>query len=237
VVSNSQELLVVFWDEGSVDFAGSGGPGTSIFRADAQPLGAVRVSNLSISANVLFYTTLSLTGLPGGGIEVPPASTGVVVQLAWINGGCTPTQYQDLAGCVYNGGCGGSADRRILGTLLTEQSQPGSAGGSSSYAADLISSGACAHLGQLIGPAETVSVGAATVVPQIYLVGRIPTCGTADINNDDIPGTNQDIEAFFACLGGHCCATCQTADFNSDGDFGTDQDIEAFFRVLAGGAC
>jgi|GEM_PF-830988 len=66
-----------------------------------------------------------------------------------------------------------------------------------------------------------------------------PPCGTADFNGDSDFGTDQDIEAFFACLAGACCPTCFAggADFNADGDFGTDQDIEAFFRVLAGGAC
>jgi Protein of unknown function (DUF1565). len=62
-------------------------------------------------------------------------------------------------------------------------------------------------------------------------------CGTADVNNDGDAGTDADIEAFFACLAGNCCATCWTADFNDDGDVGTDADIEAFFRVLAGGSC
>jgi hypothetical protein len=66
-----------------------------------------------------------------------------------------------------------------------------------------------------------------------------PLCGTADFNGDGDFGTDQDIEAFFACLGGQCCAACfaRGSDFNGDGDFGTDQDIEAFFRVLGGGAC
>jgi photosystem II stability/assembly factor-like uncharacterized protein len=59
---------------------------------------------------------------------------------------------------------------------------------------------------------------------------------SSDFNRDGDFGTDQDIEAFFACLGGRCCASC-TSDFNNDGDFGTDQDIEAFFRVLAGGGC
>jgi hypothetical protein len=64
-------------------------------------------------------------------------------------------------------------------------------------------------------------------------------CGTSDFNGDGDFGTDQDIEAFFACLGGTCCQTCWQggADFNGDGDFGTDQDIEAFFRVLGGGNC
>ncbi len=64
-------------------------------------------------------------------------------------------------------------------------------------------------------------------------------CGTADFDGDGDVGTDSDIEAFFSCLGGSCCATCFAggADFNGDGDVGTDADIEAFFRVLAGGNC
>ena len=64
-------------------------------------------------------------------------------------------------------------------------------------------------------------------------------CGTADFDGDGDLGTDADIEAFFACLGGNCCAACFSggADFNADGDVGTDADIEAFFRVLAGGSC
>jgi hypothetical protein len=66
---------------------------------------------------------------------------------------------------------------------------------------------------------------------------RGETCGSADFNGDGDFGTDQDIEAFFACLAGSCCAACGTSDFNRDGDFGTDQDIEAFFRVLSGAGC
>ncbi len=68
-------------------------------------------------------------------------------------------------------------------------------------------------------------------------VAHVPRCGDADFNHDGSTGTDQDIEAFFACLAGTCCATCSSSDFNDDGDVGTDADIEAFFRVLAGAAC
>jgi hypothetical protein len=69
----------------------------------------------------------------------------------------------------------------------------------------------------------------------LYTGGAI--CGSSDFNGDGDFGTDADIEAFFACLAGNCCATCGSADFNGDGDYGTDADIEAFFRVLAGGTC
>jgi hypothetical protein len=73
----------------------------------------------------------------------------------------------------------------------------------------------------------------------VLVVVPSPSCGTSDFNGDGDFGTDADIEAFFACLAGSCCATCFPggADFNGDGDVGTDQDIEAFFRVLAGGTC
>jgi hypothetical protein len=64
-----------------------------------------------------------------------------------------------------------------------------------------------------------------------------PPCGSADFNGDGDTGTDADIEAFFACLAGSCCALCGSADFNGDGDTGTDADIESFFRVLSGGPC
>jgi hypothetical protein len=78
-----------------------------------------------------------------------------------------------------------------------------------------------------------------------HVVRTGPTCvldcfgSTMDFNGDGDIGTDQDIEAFFACLAGSCCATCNPngADFNMDGDVGTDQDIEDFFRVLATGEC
>jgi hypothetical protein len=58
-----------------------------------------------------------------------------------------------------------------------------------------------------------------------------------DFNHDGDAATDADIEAFFACMAGNCCASCGSADFNGDGDAATDADIESFFRVLAGGAC
>jgi len=73
-------------------------------------------------------------------------------------------------------------------------------------------------------------------IAQYYTV-IVSTCGSPDFDGDGDSGTDLDIEAFFACLGGDCCATCGSADFDADGDSGTDLDIEAFFRVLGGGNC
>jgi hypothetical protein len=60
---------------------------------------------------------------------------------------------------------------------------------------------------------------------------------SSDFNGDGSVGTDADIEAFFACIAGNCCATCGSADFNADGSIGTDGDIESFFRLLGGGSC
>jgi len=67
------------------------------------------------------------------------------------------------------------------------------------------------------------------------IAGALVHCNQ-DYNGDGDHGTEQDIEAFFRCLTGTCCAGC-TSDFNGDDDYGTDQDIEAFFRVLTGAPC
>jgi hypothetical protein len=69
------------------------------------------------------------------------------------------------------------------------------------------------------------------------MAGITPPCESADFNHDGDAGTDLDIEDFFACIAGNCCAACDSADFNGDGDVATDADIEAFFRVLAGGSC
>ena len=81
-----------------------------------------------------------------------------------------------------------------------------------------------------------ISGSSLTMGADIY-TGFVSLCGSADFDGDGDTGTDLDIEAFFACLGGDCCATCGSADFDGDGDTGTDLDIEAFFRVLGGGEC
>jgi hypothetical protein len=99
------------------------------------------------------------------------------------------------------------------------------------------------------GPSDLQACGDGLLVSGIFasingqcsaMFARLPSihcCGSPDFNGDGSPGTDADIEAFFACLAGDCCPTCGSADFNSDGDIATDADIEAFFRVLAGGSC
>lgn len=64
---------------------------------------------------------------------------------------------------------------------------------------------------------------------------RGEVCRSSDYDGDGDAATDADIEAFFACIAGNCCATC-SADYDGDGDVATDFDIEAFFSVLTG-AC
>jgi hypothetical protein len=105
--------------------------------------------------------------------------------------------------------------------------------------------GGATHIGVRVDPSSepnfpnVIDMGAANAPILRLVVGTGGGCGTADFDGDGDTGTDADIEAFFACLGGNCCATCHPggADFDGDGDTGTDADIEAFFRVLAGGDC
>jgi uncharacterized membrane protein len=85
--------------------------------------------------------------------------------------------------------------------------------------------------------ANAINYSGTVIAAGRSIVHLPPWCGGADFNHDGDARTDADIEAFFACLAGHCCATCDSADFNGDGDSGTDADIESFFRVLAGGPC
>jgi pimeloyl-ACP methyl ester carboxylesterase len=103
--------------------------------------------------------------------------------------------------------------------------------------------GVVTQSGRVLAGAEGVVEVHGVAIPRdparIRLTLIVVDCGTSDYNGDGDFGTDADIEAFFACLGGSCCGTCfhNGSDFNGDGDFGTDQDIESFFRVLAGGTC
>jgi hypothetical protein len=110
---------------------------------------------------------------------------------------------------------GGAVSGASTSTLTINSVAPGDAG---DY--DVLMTTAC-------GP---VASAAATLVV-------IPPCGSADFDGDGDVGSDFDIEAFFACIGGDCCPMCESPDFDGDGDPGTDFDIEAFFRVLGGGNC
>jgi len=125
----------------------------------------------------------------------------------------------------------GTADNSLYVHLMQEQ-------------AVLLDDGYCYFASRLKSdPAATASAGgsnnASLLRVRAFTPVTPPSCGPQDFNGDGDSGTDQDIEAFFACLGGTCCDTCwhAGADFNGDGDIGTDQDIEAFFRVLGGGTC
>jgi len=158
---------------------------------------------------------------PGGGLTVQasPAVQQVsagqtAVFSAEVNGMVTAWQWR-------KGGVALGNDARVSGATTANLTIQGvTDADTGSY--DVVATSAC---GALVGGP--------------LLLGVVPACGTSDFNGDGDFGTDQDIEAFFACLAGNCCGTCYPggSDFNGDGDFGTDQDIESFFRVLGGSAC
>jgi len=99
-------------------------------------------------------------------------------------------------------------------------------------------------------PAINVNIGAPALGADGTLIVATPAtitayrsersaCGSIDFDGDGDEGTDADIEAFFAVIGGGPCptGTCGSIDFDGDGDEGTDADIEAFFRVIGGGPC
>jgi hypothetical protein len=86
------------------------------------------------------------------------------------------------------------------------------------------------------GPAHTILAVGGALSAHVFAASADCHCNP-DFNHDGDAATDADIEAFFACMAGNCCAACDSADYNGDGDAGTDSDIESFFRVLSGGNC
>ncbi len=106
------------------------------------------------------------------------------------------------------------------------------------------------HAGQPVTPGQRLVIpfSRPEAMPESNVVGvhdniaeeNLPPAAdncSSDFDNDGDFGTDFDIQAFFACLGGRCCTMCLTSDFDGDGDFGTDADIQSFFSVLGGGPC
>ena len=86
-----------------------------------------------------------------------------------------------------------------------------------------------------VGPIPlALGTNASTQVRLAYV-----TSGSTDFDGDGDQGTDADIEAFFAVIGGLPCPTgsCGSTDFDGDGDQGTDADIEAFFAAIGGAGC
>ncbi len=181
------------------------------YRARARSLSNGQTSNCA-TVFVSIATTASITNDPEGGEVAEGANFTFTVQAT----GSAPLSYQ-----WYRNASPVSDNATTIGSATSSLMLLGvSAAQAGDYTATV--TGLC---------------NAVTSAPATLTVTAIPTCGTADFDGDGDIGTDADIEAFFACLAGNCCATCGTADFNADGDIGTDADIEAFFRVLSGGNC
>jgi hypothetical protein len=227
--------------KGGVTFSGLGGGGNSTICLDtSNPTGPVGVAvqpwggdDMEVHGNYL-YVVNSRSDLPGLSV-VDVTDPFLPTRLSfWL---------QPNAGSNTTRGVGVSGNRAFLGynggvhvldisnpALPTPIAQSTDIGGAS----DVIAEGNLCY---------STYFGTASSNPaECFLIRRLvelPVCGTADFNGDGDFGTDADIEAFFACLAGNCCANCYSggSDFNADGDFGTDADIESFFRVLAGGPC
>jgi len=95
----------------------------------------------------------------------------------------------------------------------------------------------------MIAIGSTAADGRVSVFLNVHLndapaMVRVRPMGTpihscpSDFDRDGDSGTDLDIEAFFAALGG---VGSGSTDINCDGDVGTDLDIEAFFVALGSG--
>jgi len=141
----------------------------------------------------------------------------------------TGAQVSSLTLSLDLGGTGGMAFDPDTGVLYIA-SYLDAATVSNLYTVNL-TTGLLTLVGQMLPP------GPNSRIASLAFISTPPTCGSSDFDGDGDAGTDLDIEAFFACMGGDCCGTCGSPDFDGDGDSGTDLDIESFFRVLGGGPC
>jgi ferredoxin len=231
VSTTNEQVLVIFWRQDDVSFAGFDGPGSEMINGDASPLGVVRLDANALAAG--FYWGLGITGFQ---IPIPDGDTGVFVQAVWVSNGCTPVRYQDMTGCLLPYSCSNPQTTRGLVSTIN-QIEVGST--SPTYSRDMINDAMCGHTGQFISPDERVTGTSPGRSLAVWLrgtsTGRVEC--TADFDGNSDAGTDADIEAFFACLEGACCGSCASPDVDGDGTPGTDSDIESFFSVLAGGPC
>jgi hypothetical protein len=209
--------------------------------------GSATPSTVQITSTSLLKVTVT----PG----TAPASTGIAVttNLSAINGSTSQTFYD-------NGTNGDVTAGDNVFSFLATIAEPASAGpvslpfsvtdaqarnGAGSIGLTLTAAptgSCCTGIACSITSAYACTTGSGTYngngTPCEASTCGFP-CGTSDYDGDGDFGTDADIAAFFACLGGDCCPTCYSggSDFNGDGDSGTDSDIQSFFAVLGGSGC
>jgi hypothetical protein len=252
--TTDEQVLLIFWRLSDLNFEGWAGAGTGMLNPAATPLAVARVQIPPLAPNFIYLRTAELQGLAGGGVAIPDGDQGVAVQIAWVAHGCVPASYQDLSACLLSG-CASTSTRGIaFGNDSLQPDNPPSVGSTLfDYGRDISNTVMCPNNGRFIGnggpPVNTGNIehrfifvtpqGGSPIreAAELRFRGAAIHCGSADFDHDGNGATDADIEAFFACLAGNCCATCESADFDGDGDVATDADIEAFFFVLAGGSC
>jgi hypothetical protein len=229
---------------------GPGGAGADSFATQQSMVSPATVWGTLSAANSVKTGSTFVTGQGQGmssflllfNLAAPTAVTFTASGSIVLNGVNPDGEPSDLYGRAYVRLINADTEEEISGFTLFPTAGTGSdsfdgtlPAGSYALLAQAFSFGFSADL---LGPPARSGNGNSQVQFNLS-VASPPACGTSDFNGDGDFGTDADIEAFFACLGGSCCATCFEggSDFNRDGDFGTDADIESFFRVLGGAQC
>ncbi|HYE60405.1 MAG TPA: hypothetical protein VD997_00285 [Phycisphaerales bacterium] len=229
------------------------------FAPEYVQLNVENVRALAFDGEGVLYAAVHVTNTYHRTIHVVNSANGHCQQIAQINS--TPLQGMtfmpdgSVLGVSVNGSVGTSALHRIQrSTWSVAQQVPVTqtpmylqdVGLRPDGTAIVVGSGSPANTGDTVWTVNTSTGVLGPFTPGVTYAGDYrgiawvppppPPCGSSDYNGDGDAATDQDIEAFFACMGGHCCEGC-LVDFNGDGDDATDQDIEAFFRVIGGGTC
>ncbi len=92
----------IFWNAADFNYAGFTGDGTSMVNQSGTPIAVLPPVTFGFPANTGDFVSVDLSGLPGGGVSIPPSVTDIVIE-CWISavGGSTQTAAADPGSFIF----------------------------------------------------------------------------------------------------------------------------------------
>jgi hypothetical protein len=260
-----ESVFVVVWDEDDVNFEGVDGPGTSMIRPGAEPLGVVSFSPGVRDWGFAWHFDIDVRVQTNGGIRVPDDDGGVVVQLGWGWTAALPgvTDWSRLPAGTLIESCPGTNRRGI--SFASNSLEPASLPGanpatvgrtSASYGRDMLAAATCGHAGWFVGaagppatggnvehrtvvltPAQGPNAGVSTLAGiELMLRGVLDRIWCdGDFNGDGVEDLD-DVAYLIGVVAGAPNPSGRDPDFNCDGNV-DQEDIWLLVHLIMGGSC
>ncbi|MFA6046014.1 MAG: hypothetical protein WC718_13610 [Phycisphaerales bacterium] len=246
-------VFLVLWDASDVSYAGFQGPGTSMIRTGATPLGAFIVDPSNVPPGPIT--------IPNLGVVVPRAALGVFVQVGWLKASAgVPADFSNLDGLLAED-CPAANQRGLAfgsNSLRPPGGNPATVGTTlPDFGRDILSGTVCIlplgcpDAGRFLGASSASTGGcverrAMQITPpggfatqgglQLRIAGEVgDTPCDPDLNHDGNVDQG-DVDYLLNVVAGAPNPTGIDPDFNHDGN--VDQgDVDSLLNVVAGGAC